>query len=324
MNNLTISQAIEGFLLEKEAQRLSSHTLSDYNNAFRKLLNFLGNADVPINDITAEQIKRLLLELGTVPQEPGGVAPRPAKSLSKKTILNIHTAYSSLWTWATKEGYADRHIIRGIPRPDPDKKDINPLSQQDVRALLAACERSRSYSRPGKRECSNARPTAERDKAILLLLLDTGVRASELCDLTIGDVDLQNRRIRVFGKGSKERFLPISPSTAKSVWRYITKQHEKELPDTNLLGKDGDDFSRYALGRLLHRLSQRAGVSNVYPHRFRDTFATNFLRNGGHLLALQAALGHSSLEMVRLYAAFVQADLDAAHKTASPVANWRL
>jgi integrase/recombinase XerD len=82
-------------------------------------------------------------------------------------------------------------------------------------------------------------------------------------------------------------------------------------------------MTRYNLGLLLRRLGQRAGVKHVHPHRFRHTFATFYLRNGGNLLALKELLGHSDMEMVTRYAHFVQADFAADHAKASPVDNWR-
>ena len=81
---------------------------------------------------------------------------------------------------------------------------------------------------------------------------------------------------------------------------------------------------RDVLIKLLVRMGQRAGVANVHPHRFRHTFAINFLRNGGNAYALQMMLGHSTMEMVKRYLALAQADVEAAHRQASPVANWRL
>lgn len=83
-------------------------------------------------------------------------------------------------------------------------------------------------------------------------------------------------------------------------------------------------MNRKALRLVLKRAGERSGVRGVYPHRFRHTFATEYLRNGGNIYTLQSILGHSSLDMVRRYLAIVQADLDAQHRSASPVKNWRL
>ena len=167
--------------------------------------------------------------------------------------------------------------------------------------------------------------TALRNRTIILLLLDTGVRASELCGLAIKDADLTNKRILVLGKGNKERALPISPRTAKTLWRYLTTERKDEPVNAPLfLGSEGDPLNRNALLKLLIRLGAKAGVRDCHPHRFRHTFAVNFLRNGGNVFELQMALGHTTLQMVQTYLVLAQADLDAAHRKASPVENWRL
>jgi site-specific recombinase XerD len=320
---LTLSQAIEGFLLEKEAQRLSPHTIADYRNAFRKLQSFLGD-DPLIDDITAGQIRQCLAGLGTEPQPMGGAAPRSPKPLSKKTIYNIHTALSSLWTWAVREGIADQHVVHNTPRPRPEKRAIQPFTQADVRAMLDVCDRTARYTRPGKRACSNERPTALRDRAIILLLLDTGMRASELAGLRIQHVDLRQHHLRVFGKGSKERILPISVATARALWKYLATRPDDALGDALFLTHRGRPYGRGALLKLIRSLGDSAGVPNAHPHRFRHTFAINYLRNGGDAYTLQMLLGHSTMEMVKTYLQLAHADAAKAHQRASPVANWDL
>jgi len=323
MVQLTLSQCIEGFLLDKRAQRLSPHTIADYNNAYRKLRAWL-DADPPLASITADQVRAFLAELGTVPQPMPGVAARPPRPLSKKTVLNIHTALSALWTWSLAEGLVDRHIIRDIPRPKPEQRAIQPLTRAQLRDLLDACDRSRFYGRPGKRPSDHSRPTAARDRAILYLLLDTGLRSSELCRLRCYDLDLKAQHVKVFGKGSKERILPISPRTAKALWKYLAGDADRTEGDPAFTNRAGAALTPSALLQMIRRLGDRAGVPHCHPHRFRHTFAINFLRNGGHIYALQAMLGHSTLDMVRRYLALAQTDVDQAHRTASPVANWRL
>ena len=324
MKAITVSQAIEGCLLEKRAEQLSPHTIADYRNAYRKLLNYI-DPDTPLVDITPELIKQFLADLGQPQPPPNGVAPRPAKPLSKKTILNVHTALSAMWTWAVETGYVETHIMRAVPRPKPEQRTVDPFSQDDIRALLNVCKRTRTYSRPGKRDCNNQRSTALRDQAIILTLVDTGVRASELCNLTTFDVDFKNNRITVMGKGSKERTLPIAASTNRALWKYLRAERIEDLFSQRLFTtKEGKPIHRKVLLKLLYRLGDKAGINKCNPHRFRHTFAINFLRNGGNAYALQMALGHSTLSMVNKYLALAQADLEAAHKTASPVANWHL
>jgi integrase/recombinase XerD len=320
---LTLTQVITGYLLEASARRLSPHTVADYTNSFRKLQIFQA-ADTIFSEITADDIRRFLADLST-PREPAGIARRPAKPLSEKQILNIHTGLSALWTWAVAEGYADTHILREIQRPRPQRPAIVPLSQVDVKAILEQIDKSRGFQRAGQRIADYQRPTALRDRCIVLLMLDTGVRASELCGLQLRHVDLKNRSITVLGKGNKERALPFGPSCGKSLFRYISlERKEARVNDPLFLATGGAPLDRGNLLKLLQRLGQRAGVPDVHPHRFRHTFAIEYLRNGGNTRALQEALGHETLEMLRVYTRIAEADLRNAHNLASPVEHWRL
>jgi len=322
---ITLSQAVAGYLLDARARHLSIHTIADYTNSFRKLQVFLGE-DPPLASITPDDIRKFLADLAT-PRAPAGIAPRPIRPLSKKTVLNIHTGLSALWTWAVHEHIIPHQIIRDIGRPKPERPVIVPFTQDDVRRLLAVCDRTRPYTRPGQRISDNARPAALRDRAIILVLLDTGVRASELCDLRLRHCDLRNSRITVMGKGSKERDLPLGPSTTKALWRYITVIRdltEATTDDRVFLGRGNRPMTRHALQKLLLRLGARAEVPDCHPHRFRHTFAITYLRNGGNTLALQACMGHETMEMVAIYATIAQADIENGHKLASPIENWRL
>ncbi len=319
--NLTLSQAIEGFMLQKRGQRLSKHTLKDYANSFRHFQFYFSN-DPLMNAIESKDISDFFDFLGTTPQPNRSTIPRKSKPLSNKSLLNVHAALSSLWSWAVREGAAEEHIIRRVPRPKPEKRAIVPLSKEEVEALLEACEHTASYEH--NQNTSRQRPTALRDQVIIRLLVDTGIRASELCALTLRDVDLENQRIKVYGKGAKERILGIGVRTTKSVWRYIMSK-DLQFPANPLISLVDDEtkpMERRALGKLLSRIGKRAGVPKVHPHRFRHTFAITYLRNNGDIYSLQAMLGHTSLEMVREYLAIAQADVLNAHRKASPVDNW--
>lgn len=323
---LTLSQAVEGFVLEKRAQQLRPHTLYSYQKTLQRLQEHL-IGDPLLDDVTPQDINVFLTQLGECAVAPDGIAPRPAKSLSKKSLLNVHGALSSFWTWATREGHADRHIVRAIPRPVPEKRVIVPLTKDDIQTMLDLCETTRSYTRPGKRRCANTRPTGVRDRAIIHLLLDTGIRASELCNLNIEHLDVNNQRLKVFGKGAKERIVHVGRRTTKIIWRYLATRPAAEPGDPLFIAADEITrrMTRTALYKIIRRLGKRAGITPpAYPHRFRHTFAINFLRNGGDVYSLQALLGHSSLEMVKRYLAIAQTDTEAAHRRASPVDNWRL
>lgn len=191
--------------------------------------------------------------------------------------------------------------------------------------MLNATSRSKAYTRPGKQECTNGLKHQLRDQAILLCLVDTGIRATELCELRMKDVSIVGREIDVFGKGSKERTLPMSEDTAKAIDDYLANERGSASALAPLFASHTDDaLDRGSLRQLIQRIGERAGVRNAHPHRFRHTFAINFLRNGGDPYSLQVILGHSTMEMVKEYLALAQADLEAAHRKASPVMIWKL
>lgn len=126
------------------------------------------------------------------------------------------------------------------------------------------------------------------------------------------------------GKGKKERDIPISKTTSNAIEEYLRYRKHK-TPNSPLFAKtNGKYLDRVLLGRILARLGTDAGVSHVFPHRFRHTFAIQFLRNGGNIYSLQKILGHSTLDMVKRYLAIAQHDLDRDHEIASPVNHWGL
>ena len=313
MVQLQFSTAVDGFLLARRAEGISPNTLDQYAWACRKLAAHLA-ADPPLATITTDQIRAFLAGL---------------TGLSPKSRHSIQVALSALWTWAVAEGYAPEHVVKPIHLPRTHRPDVEPFSQAELRRLLAACDKSASYSsRQHPPGTANARPTALRDKAILIFLLDTGIRATELCDLRLCDVSMENRTVNVrSGKGGKPRVIHFAQRAHQALWRYHVTRQPYLAGDEPLFHTGPADrpepFDRQVLGRLLARIGERAGV-HCNPHRFRHTFAIEFLRNGGNLFALQDLLGHSSLEMVRRYARIVQADRAHAHKVASPADNWRL
>lgn len=329
VREVTLSRAIEGFLLHKSAEGRSRHTLADYRNCLGKLLSFLG--DLPVRQVGITRMREFFAYLNTdYRTTPDGCAPRPSQRLSQKSIRNIHAACSSFFTWAVAEDLASRNPMDRIQRPKNQPPPIEPFTEQDIKALLTVCDQTRAWR--GKPEVSSGRYTGQRDRAMILLLVDTGIRVSELCKLTAGDIDRITGHIEIIqGKGGKSRTVRAERRTIRAIWSYLATR-EEDLPDDAPLfaakRTDGEiedkPLSRHAILRLLKRLGERAKVRDVNVHRFRHTFAIEYLRNGGDIYTLQLLLGHSSLDMVRRYLLIVQADIDTQHRSASPVANWRL
>lgn len=305
---ILLSKAIEGYLIHAEARSLSKNTIRDYVATFDRFVKFKGN--VMVDEVSKRDVEEFLGSL----------------TVSKKTKLNVHVGLSSLWTWLLEEKLVDGHLIREVKRPKPEKPAVSPFAEQDVKLLLASLERSKSYTRAKQAApCNHATPNALRNKTIIFALLDTGVRVSELCGFKIKDLDIRNRELEVVnGKGGKSRFVYVSAKTAKLLWRYLATRPNTGEHDPLFVVAEGMAITVRGLEIMLSRLGKKAGVKDCYPHRFRHTFAINYLRNGGDPFTLQQLLGHSDMTMVLRYLALAREDVKARHLTASPVANWNI
>jgi integrase/recombinase XerD len=240
-----------------------------------------------------------------------------ALPVSKKTLYNYHIGLSVFFKWCLSDDLISENPLDDIPRPKPEQRTIEPIPEDHVRKILKACERL-TYSRNGK-TVTQYLPDRFRNRAIILLLLDTGLRASELCTIKNDHLDLDQRSVKVVGKLSKERILYFSPTTAQAIWKYKDGNGKYLFP-----GKGNTSMSRHSLRKMLYRSCERAGVPKYSPHDFRHTFAVNFLRNYPNIYALQQMLGHSTLDMVKRYLAISQSDVQAAQMKASPVEKWGL
>jgi site-specific recombinase XerD len=309
MKPLKLSQVVTGYMINAYARQLSPHTISDYQNIINKFSAHLGK-DYLMSEITSTHIGLFL----------GGHV-----GLKKKTILNYHTGLSALWNWAVSEGIVEENIVRRIKPPKPELRVITPYTLEEMKLMLASLERTISYTRPGQGLQDRAAAEPERARAIILFLIDTGVRAEELCGIKIGHVDKRLMRVKVFGKGAKDRYVSFSARTAQTLWRYLsTRPDAKESEYLFASRGSSGQLTRSRLLKMLVAIGNRAGVKGVNVHRFRHSFAIQYLRNRGDAYTLQRLLGHSTLEMVKRYLAIVQSDIEDAYKGASPVGNWNL
>ena len=320
----SLSRAVEGFLLNVSASGRSHNTIRNYRTDLNRFTRYLENPAV--HQVTSEKIKEFLswfkndyriTHVATTPIEP--------RKISKKTLRNAHGALSVFWKWVSKEFQLNNPF--DVPPIKVYPKPISPLSEQEIKSLLSACKQSNKNPK-NKKSYSSIRPTYKRDKAIILTLLDTGIRVSELCNIQVGDFYSENGRIIVTGKGSKTRFVYLGKVGCKAIWSYLLERFPNRQPlkdDPLYVNRNGiHPLSRNGVFQLVKRLGEKAGVQDVYPHRFRHTFAIEFLRNGGNVFELQQLLGHSDLEMSRRYALIAQIDLETSARKASPADRWRL
>lgn len=161
-----------------------------------------------------------------------------------------------------------------------------------------------------------------RNLALLHVMLDSGLRASEICAMQPHDVLWEQRLFKVLGKGGKERVVPFSHETGTALRRYlISGERREERAITFFQTEEGWALTPHGLHHIVKKVAADADVQDVHPHRLRHTFALTYLRNGGNALALQRLLGHSTLAMTNQYVAMVTDDLQRDHDRCSPVAG---
>jgi site-specific recombinase XerD len=161
-----------------------------------------------------------------------------------------------------------------------------------------------------------------RNIAILVILLDSGIRVSELCDIELTNTHMEEGYLKVMGKGAKERLVPIGGSAQKALWRYIIHFRPQPSPGNNrlFLTIEGEPLRPNAVKHLLKRWGENAGVPRLHAHLCRHTFATNFLINNcGDVFRLQQILGHTTLEMVRRYIHLASVQTMVSSRPASPL-----
>jgi len=307
---ITLSQAIDGWNLAASST-LSPHTILDYNNTYRYFMNFFGDRDPLFSSITKTDIREFLR--------------LHANRISSKTLQNYHTNLSALYTWAIREDAVSEHLLHEITRPKAEQREIAPIPEDHIRIIFGAIGKSKTYDRPGKRTSTHTTPFADRNRAILMLLLDTGIRSSELCGIRIHEIDLKQQTVKVFGKGKKERIVPFSARTARVIWRYLARDRKDDDIGQPLFATDyGHPLTPTGVRHIIQRICDRANLPKYSTHTFRHTFAINYLRNYPNTYTLKKTMGHVSESMTKRYLAIAQHDINDAHRHASPVEKWGL
>jgi len=300
--------AIDGYWLDREIT-FSPATVTRYNRVFDRLQEFLG--DVQVEDISSKDIKKFFRHL------------HHNTDLGDRTIYDHYAVLSSFWTWAAEELEIE-HALKGkVEKPRFTKRKIEPVPMADVKKLLRACEYTAAWK--GKPRSRTKRATGKRDRAIILVLVDCGLRVQELCDLTFADYDQKRGRLHIkHGKGDKERFVFAGNKTKKAIWRYLATRSNVRPKSPLFSAKSGNKLQRDNVRHMIEGAAKRAGIGHVHPHKLRHTFAIEFLRAGGNLFELKEILGHERLDMVLHYAELAETDIENAARHNSPADRHNL
>jgi len=309
-NILELQNLIEGFRLSCQTEGKSPKTIEWYTSFVTRFRLFLELNNLPsqIDKINKNHIRQFILYL----QEEART-PHSGKNLSGATIQGYVRALKAFFSWADREDYILSNPLAKIPLPKARSKIISTFTEEQIDILLNMCQTSNGYG--------------QRNLVILLLLLDSGIRVSELVNIELDDINIAEGYIRIRrAKGGKERFVPIGSVVQKYLWKYINTSRPQPLTQqiTRLfLSAKGLPLTKSGIQQLLRRYGRRAGISAVRcsPHTLRHTFAKNYLLNGGDIFSLQKILGHSSLASVRVYLNLFDADIKKQHLRFSPVDN---
>ncbi len=284
---------VELYILYHESTGRSPRTIAWHRSALTVFSNWLTSEQKPIDPAAWDS--KLLREYFVYLQSQGWTG---------WTVRNRASSVRAFCRWLFEEQLLKTNIVERAKLPKRPLLLKKPFTDEEVLKLLKA---AKEYKRTGIR-----------DYAILLLLLDTGVRIAELTSLQDSCIFFQERTAMVLGKGNKERMVFFSQLTAHALLKYDAAKRHSGCA-TFFQTEDGTSLSAQGVRMMLMRLKRVTGLPEVHPHKFRHTFATSYLRNGGDALMLQRSLGHTTLTMTNHYVSLVTDDLRRSHEQVSPV-----
>lgn len=287
---MQVEQAISYFLSAKEAEGRTAMTIKSYSQALYRLAKWLP-ADAEVERLDRWQLREFIAALRR-------------DGLRDTSVASYIRHINAFLAWLGAEDIRPKLKVE-VPRFD--QPDMPILEREDFWKLVGACDPQTNKGR--------------RDVAILLFLLDTGVRAGELCGLTRENVDLRARTARVIGKARRFRTVFFGVETALAMNRYDKRRPRGYDSTYFFTGHRDKPLTVFGLRQLVVRLGHKTGVAGpLNPHSFRHTMATNYLRNGGDPATLQRILGHTDISTtIRNYSHLVTDDLRAAHERFSPL-----
>jgi integrase/recombinase XerD len=309
---------LDTYQIQARTEGKSEKTIRIYTTALGIFQRFLDRRgfSTEVTGIGPEEIREFIgyLQNTRAFMEHPFTGPQK-KGLTGHTVNCYLRAIRAFWSWLIAEEFIEINPFDRVTIPKAPKKVIMPFSEEQVRALLNTIDTKSAIG--------------FRDWTIILTLLDTGMRVSELTDLKMNDVNLAQRCLKVLGKGNKERIVPIGITVQRAIAKYLNKYRSSPLyplSDNLFLSRDGMPLASNGIQSMIEKYANSAGITGVRasPHTFRHTFSISYLRNGGDVFTLQRILGHETLDMVRQYVCLAQYDLQEAHLRCSPVDNLKI
>lgn len=293
-NDELVNDFLDYLLVERG---LSKNTLNAYAADLKKFTEFLTLSNFNLNKISRSDIESFILQL-------------KAKGLKPTSIYRIIAAIKSFYKYLVTHGHLDNNPVKIVKFPKLWEKIPEVLSISEVSSLLENTKTDTVYSM--------------RDKAILELLYATGMRVSEVTDLKVNDIDLDLGIVRCYGKGQKERILPLGKKVCYALSKYLESSRnllgkKNKISDSLFLNKSGKKLSRQSIWKIIKKYIRKAGIKKeVSPHTLRHSFATHLLERGADLRIVQELLGHSDISTTQIYTHMNKDRLKSLHKKYHP------
>jgi integrase/recombinase XerD len=282
----------------KLEKNLSDNTLHSYKNDLTKFLDYAAEEGIDdLSSITASLISRYF----EIQRKVG---------LGSTTTARYLSSLNGFFSYLIENNYLETNPMDKIPSAKISRNLPPVLSFYEIEKILDS---------PGTGD-----KLGLRDKAVLEILYSCGLRVSELINLTNADLFFNEEVIRVLGKGSKERIVPIGASAVKWINEYLRASRpllENKSKSGNIvfLNKRGTKLSRMGVWKIVDRYTKEAGIDKeVHPHTFRHSFATHLLEGGADLRAVQEMLGHSDISTTQIYTHIDREYIKQMHKDFHP------
>jgi integrase/recombinase XerC len=273
MNKLEAGAVDEYLIYLEKERRLSPLTVTNYARDLKLLIREFSEC---LNDLTAHDIRRLVSGLH-------------AKGLGGNTLSRALSAWRGYFSFLVERKHYKHNPCLGIRPPKKEKRLPKALSPDEVNKLL---------------ETEETNEGAMRDQAMFELCYSSGLRLTELTSIKLQELDLNDGTVRVTGKGSKTRIVPVGQKAISAIHRWIALRHGLNKPIQNILfpNKNGDPISPRTIQHRLSQWTKKQGLGqNVHPHMLRHSFASHLLQSSGDLRAVQEMLGHASISTTQVY-----------------------
>lgn len=316
---MEIQKAIQEFLEVRELDNSSPKTLRTYEQRLRYFSTWLRAAHnvVDVEQLKLEHLRGWMAYLKKTPTYRG-------KPLSDESIHSYGQSMVTFCHWLEIEEKLEKPITPRFKLPRMEKKFVPTYDVDDVKKLFDACEEG-DINKPDLRRALTAR-----NRAIVTLLIDTGIRLNELVGLRLGDIDRGTRVILVHRKGNKWQPVPVSREGFKPLHQYLSS-HRAVLArsdvahrdDPVFLADDGQPLTYWGVSMLFKRLKKRTGIDGkrVGAHQCRRYMATTQLEMGRSPLDVQRQMGHTTLTMTNHYASISTKHLRKSHEQYTPLKN---